>query len=368
MMVNFWCKTLLMKIKDLSIKNLTVFEQAKFDFCAGINVFIGANGTGKTHAMKVIYAVTPFHDNYLEHWLQTFNNIPKLNYLIRNNSADKDTNKVVLGLSKGRNKGDMDRQMEVNFYNKDDDDILANLKVTLDDCAIDVDFRNRVKPQIYLPTTEMLSIYDHFFATYARREIPYDRTHYDLVLALNAAILRKTHADYQAIEVIIKEIQEVVTGSKDQEEDLVILENDHFYFNLNGSKLDVNVVADGYRKLGTLYYLLRNGSLTTNSILFWDEPEANLNPKLIRLVASTILHLCNSGIQVFVATHSLFFMRELEIISANKPFKDVKQRYFALEPTAKGVNVSQGNCVEDVEPLMLLDEELQQSDRFISGA
>jgi predicted ATP-dependent endonuclease of OLD family len=76
-----------MKIKDLSLKNFTAFEQAKFNFCEGINVLIGANGTGKTHAMKAMYAVSDYRD------LQKVFNIQKVNTLIRNirnNGEDKD--------------------------------------------------------------------------------------------------------------------------------------------------------------------------------------------------------------------------------------------------------------------------------------
>jgi len=79
------------------------------------------------------------------------------------------------------------------------------------------------------------------------------------------------------------------------------------------------------------------------------------NANLVRILLIT---LCNTF-------DKLWFWQPK---ARNWPFKDVKQRYFALEQTAKGVNVSQSNSVEDVEPLVLLDEELQQSDRFISGA
>ncbi len=41
--------------------------------------------------------------------------------------------------------------------------------------------------------------------------------------------------------------------------------------------------------------------------------EANLSPKFIKSVALAILGLARDGIQVFVATHSLFLLRELEI-------------------------------------------------------
>jgi len=228
-----------------------------------------------------------------------------------------------------------------------------------------VDNFNKKVSTAYIPTTEMLSIYDHFFSTYERRDIPYDRTHYDLVLALNAAILRKTHVDYKAIEPIIKEIQEIVSGSKNQEEDLVILENDHFYFNLNGSKLDVNIVADGYRKLGTLYYLLRNGSLTTNSILFWDEPEANLNPILIRKTADIIRQLSLTGMQIFVSSHDYLLVHELSLLAEYPTSQKPDIRFFALykDTPQSPTQIETGNTLAAIQHDDILHEFIAHDER-----
>lgn len=45
-----------MSIKKLTLENFTVFKHLDIDFSEGINVFIGQNGTGKTHVMKTIYS------------------------------------------------------------------------------------------------------------------------------------------------------------------------------------------------------------------------------------------------------------------------------------------------------------------------
>ncbi|RKZ76305.1 MAG: ATP-binding protein, partial [Candidatus Parabeggiatoa sp. nov. 1] len=177
-------------------------------------------------------------------------------------------------------------------------------------------------------------------------------------LLLGAPLLKGSRK--KVVKELLQPLEKTMDGS-------VILKNGRFYLNLAGTgNIEMPLLAEGLRKLAMVAILISTGSLLEKSVLFWDEPETNLNPKLIRLVASTILHLCNSGIQVFVATHSLFLVRELEILSANKPFKEVKQRYFALEHTEPGVNVHQGHSIEEVEPLVLLDEELQQSDRFMA--
>lgn len=44
-----------MAIKRLEIHQLGAFEHADFDLVPGINVFLGANSTGKTHALKWLY-------------------------------------------------------------------------------------------------------------------------------------------------------------------------------------------------------------------------------------------------------------------------------------------------------------------------
>lgn len=45
-----------MIIKKLIMNNYTLFEKQAIEFDDGINVFIGENGTGKTHILKLLYS------------------------------------------------------------------------------------------------------------------------------------------------------------------------------------------------------------------------------------------------------------------------------------------------------------------------
>ncbi len=45
-----------MTISRIKLKRFTAFEELDFKPSPGINAIIGANGTGKTHLMKVAYA------------------------------------------------------------------------------------------------------------------------------------------------------------------------------------------------------------------------------------------------------------------------------------------------------------------------
>lgn len=128
------------------------------------------------------------------------------------------------------------------------------------------------------------------------------------------------------------------------------------------------LVAEGWRKFAMLARLIATGSLLDKGYLFWDEPEANLNPKLIKDIARVILHLCKNGIQVFIATHSLFLMRELHILLQTGDFRNTSARFFGLqfaENRDDGVIVQQGTSVDYIGAISSLDEELSQSDRYL---
>jgi AAA15 family ATPase/GTPase len=45
------------KLKRININNFTKFGNVEFEFASGINIFIGKNGTGKTHLLKLLYAI-----------------------------------------------------------------------------------------------------------------------------------------------------------------------------------------------------------------------------------------------------------------------------------------------------------------------
>ena len=129
--------------------------------------------------------------------------------------------------------------------------------------------------------------------------------------------------------------------------------------------MEMHLVAEGLRKLATVARLIATGSLLDKGYLFWDEPESNLNPRIIKTVAQTILQVAASGIQVFIATHSLFLLRELHILQ-KREFKKLDTRCFGLHIASDGaVSVEQGKTMDDVGSIAALDEDLQQSERYI---
>lgn len=126
-------------------------------------------------------------------------------------------------------------------------------------------------------------------------------------------------------------------------------------------------MAEGLRKFAMLARLISTGVLLEQGYLFWDEPENNLNPKLIKVLAKVIVDLSDQGIQVFLATHSVFLLREISILTDRR--KKRKSRYFALAASGdeEVSKLEQGDSIDDLETLLLLDEELRQSDRYLKA-
>jgi len=350
-----------MMLKQLSVENFTAFPKAQLDFASGLNVIIGENGTGKSLLLKLAYSVlsvsaaegkkpnaTVPTKSLLATRLAT-----KLINVIRPESLGR----MARRLRQGR------KRCTISLFFEDD--LLETTFSFATRSKSEVTLQKipstwQDKSPVFLPTRELLTIYPSFVSVYENHYLEFEETYRDICLLLGAPLLKGPRE--KVVKKLLQPLEEAMGGS------VILDKNGRFYLKLAGTgNIEMPLLAEGLRKLAMVARLISTGSLLDKGCLFWDEPETNLNPKLIRLVASTILHLCNNGIQVFVATHNLFFVRELEILSANKPFKKVKQRYFALEQTEQGVNVHQGHSIEEVDPLMLLDEELQQSDRFMAG-
>ena len=85
-------------------------------------------------------------------------------------------------------------------------------------------------------------------------------------------------------------------------------------------------MAEGLRKIALLWQLIKNGTLEKGSVLFWDEPEANINPKYIPVLAELLIMLEREGVQIFVSTHDYFLSKYIEV----KRGKDSDVQYISL--------------------------------------
>jgi AAA domain, putative AbiEii toxin, Type IV TA system len=176
-------------------------------------------------------------------------------------------------------------------------------------------------PSIFLPTREVLAMYEGFAAAYQDRELSFDETYYDACLALGRAALRGPRSE-QA-KALIAPIDAALGGK-------VTLKGSRFYLTRKDYDLEAHLVAEGLRKIASIAHLVLNGSLTQNGILFWDEPEANLNPRLVGLVVDLLLELGRRGVQIFVTTHDYLISNKLSLLSEYKKHPEVPIRFFSF--------------------------------------
>lgn len=89
--------------------------------------------------------------------------------------------------------------------------------------------------------------------------------------------------------------------------------------------------------MALLWQLVKNGTLEKGSVLFWDEPEANINPKYISVIAELLLELQRNGVQIFVATHDYMLSKYFEV----RKNKGDSIMFFSIEKKdTEGVTVS----------------------------
>ena len=105
-------------------------------------------------------------------------------------------------------------------------------------------------------------------------------------------------------------------------------------------------------------YLILNGELSKNSVLFWDEPESNLNPALIKVVASFIKLLAEQGVQVFIATHDYLLTHLLSLYSEYRQIdKAPEMKFFCLAKNENGsIEKEEGETLIQINNNPILEE------------
>ena len=342
-------------IKELKISNFTRFPEAKFRFGGGLNLFIGENGTGKSQILKLAYSLTSvlaenemalaaptqdFLERAIALKLRRVFRPDKLGRLVLRKQG---RNRSSVSCNFGRNSPSLDFQFSTN----------SDSRVTVPRFP-----GNWIKePPVFIPTRELMSIYPNFVSIYDTTEgLEIDSTWRDTCLLLGA--LEKRGPKEAVIKEFLQPLEEAMGGS------IELDKGGRFYLKLPGEKIEMHLVAEGLRKLAMIARLIATGSLLDKGYLFWDEPESNLNPKIVKQVASTIVSLARNGIQVFVATHSLFLMREIHIL-LKQSILALDARFFGFHLEDGGVNVKSGKSMDDVGDVTSLLEDLSQSERYI---
>ncbi|MEO8165765.1 MAG: AAA family ATPase [Betaproteobacteria bacterium] len=346
-------------IESLTLKNFTAFGEANFEFASGLNVIVGENGSGKTHALKLAYSCVYVFNEAARKSGPAMPIIPYLKSAVAEKLLAVFKPDELGRLARRSRRGRQRADVKCFFANSSKLEFSFNTASKSGVSVEKTSWRWLDKLPVYLPTRELLSIYPGFVPLYETTHLQFDETWRDTCILLGAPLARGPRE--KRIKELLAPLEEAMGGK------IELTDAGGFYLTVNGVSMEMHLVAEGLRKLAMIARLTATGSLTDKGCLFWDEPEANLNPKVIKIVARTILHLCLSGIQVFIASHSLFLLRELDILLQAPEFRGVSSQYFGLHKGDDGVSVQQGKSVDDIGQIDALQEELSQSDRYLDS-
>lgn len=284
-----------MPITKIDLDNFTVFEKMSINFEKGINVLMGENGMGKTHIMKVLYAACQAskHDvSFSQKTVMVFRpDHSSIGRLVNRKKNDNNTAKATVFFDTSR--------IGMKFSTK--------TKKWEADVSNEQSWEKQMSDltSVFIPAKEILSNAWNLESAVKMGNVEFDDTYLDIIAAAKIDI--SSGADSTERKKYLDVLRKISEGK-------VFVSEERFYLKPGTqAKLEFNLVAEGLRKIALLWQLIKNGTLERGSVLFWDEPESNINPKYIPVLAELLVMLEQEGVQIFVSTHDYFLTKYLEV-------------------------------------------------------
>ena len=320
-------------ITDLQLKNFTAFTSLSIDFSPGINIFIGENGTGKTQLLKAIYALCAPDSGASEAGQPFARKLCRLYHPLDG---------AVGELRRAGARGEA--MLKAAFSSGQE--VAAQFRGTATEAKISSGKGGDILPALFIPTKEVLSLVRGLTAE--EPDVPtIERIFDDAYLDL-ARLLIKQGADDLDTKVqldprfasIVPQLANLIGGRYELHNGRFCFQVGEYVEKLGKSSsaekaaqsfqdstlqfvptkarlLSSNMTAEGFRKIGVLQRLLSNGCLNPGAAgpLLWDEPESNLNPKLMKDLVLALLELARNGQQVILATHDYVLLKWFDLLS-----------------------------------------------------
>lgn len=359
----------------LTLQNFTAFADQTFEFVPGLNVLVGENGTGKTHVMKALYAwqmarhlaVSGQDADYAKLFTETYG-AKTVSELQRDRPRGAETISEIQRLRSGAAKTNSElqraRPREATVLGKFGSDEWA--VGMLWGVAADNGVRPQPSRPVFIPAIEMMA-HARNMNGILRDYADFDRTCFDFLTLVTAQPMFVGLDKPGTLLSEMAPLKKLVPGTVEWND-----AEQRFYLQDNLRRLPFSLVAEGFRKVAALYRLVEMNWLPPGSVLFWDEPEVNLNPKWMDEVIEALVILARSGVQIFLATHSYVILKEIDLVlrSQSRTTELVEARYFGLR---KERGVSKAMWSDDfaaIEPNPILDQydEMMTLDMALTDA
>lgn len=319
-------------------------DELTVNFSPKINVIIGENGTGKTQLLKAVYGLYNGEKNIGEkinvHDLEQYHAIYTKYFIELFLPLDRK-----LGKLHHTGAGD---QARIVF------DTIGGtvLTVTLHNNSQRIAFEHAGGKQpltdtaVFLPAKEALSFMEGFLSIYEKYQLSFDATYHDIVLLLDHPVLRPENIQGKS-KWAIEEIEKICGGK------FIFYGGGRVTFKTpDGTEYSANAIAEGFRKIGILARHLETGIINpgVSGPLLWDEPESNMNPKLMRLLVEVLLELSRNGQQIILTTHDYVLLKWFDLLMDKG--KDDHVRYHTLyrDMETQSIKISSTEEYSNVHP------------------
>jgi AAA15 family ATPase/GTPase len=315
-------------ISKLTLENFSAFEEVVVNCSSQINIIVGENSCGKTQILKAAYL------------------LGKASSLKSSGMTDSKIQAQIksslLGLFKPRSRRlggvvNRDAKKDCSLSIEDAYGSTNIIKIENDKSTETVnvlDEKFDLETGVFIPTKEVLTLLPALESKMVNekqlREL-FDETVVDLCLAFinNDTLEEKELLNRdQRLGGVLKQLCKNIAGQyryKDKDHFFVAgnyqeytdKPNEFWFKSITGSELSTTMTAEGYRKIGMIQQLILNGQINNSakSTLFWDEPESNLNPKLMKMVVKSLLEISRNGKQIFIATHDYALLKWFDLLA-----------------------------------------------------
>lgn len=288
-------------ITNVDFSNLGPIADLNWQPSPQVNVIIGHNASGKTLLMKMLWALVRSRESWKRgddprtyrevladklYW--TFE-VPRLGQIVRQGQDRLEA--LITEQVKGKT---VESAMALGARAE------RKPRAIEPECPSTCD-------AIFVPAKEVLSVAKQVKMARQNQQFGFGEPTADLVSLLEVPKLQGKPPFGRARQTL----EDLVGARIDLIEGNWILQAGHW-------KLPVSVVAEGHKRIAIFDRLILNRMLRKDSLLFIDEPEAFLHPEALLAFLRILLQLSESGVQLFLATHSLVVLNALRVYAESK--------------------------------------------------